>query len=531
MFKTLRNCIFEKKERQLYASIRNDLRIKAVDDGAEIGLIDIGDTMCECIEQLAFARYFSERYAIKVAAYIPGFTSKRRYIYRMLGNLASIISSRGYRLALYSGANRGLDAGIVNSNILKRAKNDSRIFLKEIKTKDDVVNYMISGVQIGVAIYDTYLRENLEATIDIKSSKFEAIALDAFVIFHSVSEYFSYNNIKVVVLGHCVYNNWKILSDYAIQRGIQVYVTYNSRAIPIHDVSANRGLQTTDHSNYKADFEKLDKQQKVENIKIGCEMMARRLNGEVDLGIAYMNSSPYAMKNDNEKIIVPSGKKPIVMMLHSFFDSPHVYKNMIYADFLEWVQQTLEIFSTSDMLERYQIYIKPHPNRFPTEDELISKILSKYIFAKYLSSEISNITIVEMQPACILTVYGSVAAEFSYARVPVITCGDNPTSSFSFTYEAHSREQYIQLLQDADKLKINSDQIEEIGQFMFMHYINIKLAPAATYPFERYTVHSGKSSFERLGNFEYKEFRKIVNEKMDDIEIPSRLLGNFQSSR
>ncbi|MEJ8836236.1 hypothetical protein [Ramlibacter sp. AN1133] len=509
----------------MYRKLKHELHLPAAEPGSPEVLVDIADNLCEGLEQFAFARYFCDRLQYQPVAYVPGFTPRRQLLYRALGRRAAFLVSRGYRMARELGMGHGLDAALVDSRIRRTAARDTRVFFATACTKEEVLKYQLLGVKIGVSIYDSYLREALEPTVDTASPLFRRIVFEAFITLRCVAEYFEHHHVKMVVLGHCVYNNWQILSDYARLRGAQVFVTYNSRSIPLHDVNGNRGLQTTDHSRYKQEFGALPEAVRARGRKEGMELLRRRVGGEIDPGISYMASSAYAGDATAVRVAVAPDKKPVVMMLHSFFDSPHVYAAMVFPDFLEWARETLEACRSPEFQARLEILIKPHPNRFPAEDAVIQQILTEYPFAKLLPAETSNNAIVSMRPACILTVYGSVAAEFSYFGVPVITCGDNPTSSFGFTFEARSKDEYLNFLVNADMLRVTPERVAEVGDFMFMHYLHKAPELPGPYPFERYAPHAKKKNSERVGDFRFAEFKQLVDAKLDLLGLSTTFQG------
>lgn len=528
MLTSFKHTYLNAQERKAYRKVQRELTVAQVDGEAPEVLIDISDTMCECIEQLAFARYFSERFGLKPTTYLPGFTPKRRALHRLLGSSTNFLLSRGYRLARSHGLHHGFDAGIVDDAILNTAAAGASKFFSTVRSKEDVLGYEALGVKIGIAIYDTYLREFMEATVQLDTPRFRAVANEAFIILHATAEYFMRHQVKMVVLGHCVYNNWKILSDYAQTQNAQVFVTYNSRSIPLHDVNANRGLQTTDHTGYKGAFLRLAPDVQERARAAGGDLLARRVSGELDPGISYMSSSAYAGSVTALPAVSP-GKKAIVIMLHSFFDSPHMYEKMVFPDFLEWVHQTLDACSSDEVRSRNEVFVKPHPNRFAAEDALIADILAQYPFAKLLAAETSNGAIAALGPACILTVHGSVAAEFSYLGVPVITCGDNPCSSFGFTFEARTKEEYAGLVRNSDMLKLSPEQRAEVGEFMFMHYLHNQ-PPLRSYPFERHAPHGRKESHERIGDLCFTDFCQIVDAKLRVLAPQGFRIGDAQPS-
>lgn len=520
MLKSLKHTYLNSAERKVYSRLRGELGVPVRSPDEAQVLVDIGDTFCECVEQLAFARYFSEKFGLQAATYVPGFTARRRALHGLLRCGTNHVISRGYRLARANGVSHGLDAGIVDEEMLAAASREVEQFFDRAKGKQEVLDYRCRGVEIGIAIYDSFLRETMLPTIQLDSPRFREIAFEAFLILRAVERYFHNNNVKVVVLGHCVYNNWKIVSDCALLRDIQVFVTYNSRTVPLHDVNASRGLQTSNHSKYKADYLALDLEAREAGRKAGRELLMRRVSGELDSGLAYMSKSAYAGGENGVSVQIAPGKRVIVLMLHSFFDSPHIYKGMIFPDFLDWVNQTLSICGGSEMREHYDVLVKPHPNRFPQEDDVIASILCAHPHAKLLPPDTSNSAVSALRPACILTVYGTVAAEFSFLGIPVITCGDNPTSSFGFCFEAETLDDYVQLLQKAEELVLTEAKREEVAEFMFMHNLHGQMQLAEPYPFQRYRRHSPLEGHERIGNFQFDCFKRQVDAALERLDPP-----------
>jgi hypothetical protein len=502
---------FTKAELAVLSRLRGELLIPSAPRPRGDVLVDIADSLCECAEQLAFAKYFALTHRLQPALYFPGFSSKRLLAARVLGGRAYLGLSRGSRLAQSLGVSPGLDATHVTPEIQRLARDDYETFRRAATTKEAVVSYRLEGVAVGTSIYDTYLRERRVPTVDFEDPTYARVATEAFVILRTVAAYFAERNVKAAILGHCVYNNWKILSDYAVSRGCQVYVTYNSRTIPIHSVNRSRGLQTPDHSDYRAQFLELPHAEQLAGRAAGLAYMGQRVSGEVDPGISYMAKTAYGSHADLSPLSVDRSKKVVVLMLHSFFDSPHIYSEMAFPDFYEWVEATLAFLTAHPQREAFEVLLKPHPNRFPEEDRIIAKFLRKFPSVHLMPPETSNRALSTLNLACVLTVYGTVAPELAYLRIPVITCGDNPASSFDFCFHAKNREEYFSLLGRAGSLAVTEAQSQEVGDFVFMHYLRQRQPGLADYPFARYARHNRRHNHERVGSFRYADFERLLN--------------------
>lgn len=479
-------------------------------------LIDIPDTANELAEQLAFAKYFYKTYDLNPVIYYPSIHILSST--NIISIFKYILSpfSRGQCISRYYGLQNGLDHRILSFDERKQAIGEAAFLWESINSKDTLINFKKNEVNIGIAVYDTYLRLYSKATVDINDARLYEVFKQAILIFYSIEKYFNkHKDIQVIVLGHAVYINWKILSDYAVSKGIDVYVSYNSRFPPLHYLNKNRGLQTIDHTNLYTDFLSLDKQEQKDGYSKGEEFFRNRLLGAIDDGISYMADSAYGTKKNNKDLPLNTSKKNIYIMLHSFFDSPHIYKDMVFPDFYEWCTQTLEFMQTTHMYKKYNIVVKPHPNRIEGEDDIIETLKQQYPFIICLNGNESNNRIIDSEPSAILTVYGTVAAEFSFAGIPVITCGDNPGSSFDFSFEAKNKKEYFNFITNVDNLSVTDQMKKEVNIFAYMYFLHQPKVSFSEYPFKRFSrkLHS-KGFVKRVDRFSYERFKKMVDNSL-----------------
>lgn len=516
MFSILDKFFFKKNEGEVIKEIQLKKNEFAMQKTKGEVLIDIPDTANELAEQLAFAKYFYETNGLSPVIYYPSIHVLSSM--SMLSILKYILSpfSRGQRISRYYGLQSGLDHRVLNFKERNYAIKQADFFWTTINSKESLINFKKDEVNIGIAVYDNYLRLYSKETVDMTDVRLYEVFKQAILIYYTIEKFLNkHNDIKAVVLGHAVYVNWKILSDYAISKGIDVYVSYNSRFPPLHYLNKNRGLQTIDHSNLYTDYLSLEKGEQKDGYKKGEEFFRNRLSGAIDDGIIYMADSAYGTKKDNEDLPLDSSKKTIYIMLHSFFDSPHIYKDMVFPDFYEWCRQTFEFMQATHMYEEYNIVVKPHPNRIEGEDDIIEGLVRQYPFIISLNGSESNNKIIDSEPSAILTVYGTVAAEFSFVGIPVITCGDNPGSSFNFSFQARNKEEYFDLLTNIDNLSVTDEMKKEVCIFAYMYFLHQPKVSFSEYPFKRFSrrIHSG-AFVKRIHGFSYNKFKKMVDDAL-----------------
>jgi hypothetical protein len=195
------------------------------------------------------------------------------------------------------------------------------------------------------------------------------------------------------------------------------------------------------------------------------EMLAFRLSGGVDSGTSYMKSSAYSEAHSD----MPTGdesKADVIIMLHDFFDSPHIYQWMLFPDFYEWINFVLNNIN----YDKYNVYVKPHPNGMIGNEVVVDHLKAKYKQAKFIDKSTSNKVIMGYGFDYGLTVYGTVAHELAYNGVNVITCGSNPSSGYKFVHEVKSIDEYSMLLQNLESIELDINK-NEIYEFFYMHYL------------------------------------------------------------
>jgi len=334
------------------------------------------------------------------------------------------------------------------------------------KSKRDLLNFEIDNIRIGDLIYDTYLRTYLTSTVDLSDKNLSIMMLNALDVYFSCKEYLDNHNVKKIILSHAVYINYGILARLAMERGIDVYNPLQERVL--HKLSLEHPYPTPQHYKYPKIFSKFSVKDQ-DNYRIEAKkIIENRLKGTIDNGIFYMPQSPFNDNLSKNPIFLNNGKPKVVVMLHCFYDAPHIYKDMIFEDFHEWFDFILSKSEAMDV----DLVIKPHPNGKPYNENIINGFQRKYPKIRYIDKYTSNKQIISEGVSALLSVYGSVATEFAYLGIPVLLAGDSPVEPYTFCYTAKNKEDYEHcLLNMSDiKEKINFSK-SNIQEFFFLHYI------------------------------------------------------------
>ena len=385
----------------------------------------------------------------------------------LLGILKSFLLYNGFRdnkwIKLYSSycaqvafRNEGSTSLVFN---LKAFFEAYKIF-KTLKTKDNLVKLKIMGITVGDLIYDSYLRYKPAATVDLKDTYLLIVIWQTLRNIKNATDFFQVSDVKILLTSYSSYIQHGVVTRIALQHRVKVF-SFGDYGLFYSHLTTDYWFHTKDCRYYKNDFNKISSNVKLD---LSRKALADRFNGKIDLATSYMKESAYKKHN----IKVPNVKNKVVIFLHDFFDSPHIYKTMLFPDFYEWFEKTIQILNNSNI----DYYIKEHPNQINDSALVVAKLKKQYKDLKFLSNKITNKQLVENGIIAGISVYGTVAHELAYLGIPVVLCGDNPHSSYDFTFEAKSLSEYTSLLENIYSLKLPINTKYQVESFYYMHNLN-----------------------------------------------------------
>lgn len=348
--------------------------------------------------------------------------------------------------------------------------NDFNVFIKAKKiakrltSKEELILLKIDDIQIGDLIYDTYLRFKPAPTVNLNDFYLVIVIWKALRNIQITKRYFTKNNPKILLQSYSTYIQHGITARIALLNGTDVY-TFGNYQVMAKKLSLNDYHHVVYTAQYKNEFEILEGKD-IKRSEAECALQCR-LDGNIDLVTAYMKESAYKESEYN----LPDVHDAVVVFLHNFYDSPHVYRSMVFADFLDWIKFTINALEK----ESVTYYLKPHPDQSVDSSDVVTELCKKYPTIKLLSPKITNKQLVISGIKLGITVYGTIAHELVFMGVPVITCGDNPHSSYNFCFEAKSKKQYSYFIKNIDDLTYsNKDEMKnEVKSFYYMHSLNL----------------------------------------------------------
>ena len=344
------------------------------------------------------------------------------------------------------------------NKLQKDERNDLLIYFRgKVKTKQDLYNFKVKDIWIGIDIYETYLRLG-NATINFKDKLFWDCAEEGISYYIFWRDFFKQRKIECVIISHDCYNSMNIIAKISYENNVPVYLP-NCRGL--NKSTESFSIYSNKHKNFPVKFKKLSVFNQNKAKKWSKKRLEKRFSGEVAVDMRYSTASAFTNLK-NQKFLRDSSNVKVLITSHCFFDNPHSYGGLLFPDFYEWLKFLCNISKSTN----YDWYIKPHPDYLPGTLDVISKIIenSKIIM---ISPSASFHQLAKEGLKWALTAFGSVAHELPLLGIEVINCGSNPHTAYDFAWNPKSIKEYKNLILNLSSLK-KKDNIEQIYEFYYM---------------------------------------------------------------
>ena len=343
------------------------------------------------------------------------------------------------------------------SNLISYENSFIKKSLKNVD-KNKINNIIFNNEKIGNYIYDTYLRYYNKITF----SKKDKIILKKILTYVS----FSYKNLNDLFQTYKKNIHYYLTSSHTyIQNGIPI-IFFKKTGIKViggtkttsYLINYNKNINGLDFENYSNIFKNLkNKKQKIKKAKkfiytSSSNFLSRRLESKYNNDIK---------KNDLD----------VLIFLPDFVDSPHGKGWLIFNDFGEWIEETLEFLVKKNI----KVGVKPHPmSRYASlvyEERLKKKYQGK---VKWLRNVKNNLKLYKKNILFALTPSGSVTYGLALQNKIVVNCGRNPYMSFKYAITPKSKKEYFKILDKGinnklKKVKISKNNIFASIYMFFLH--------------------------------------------------------------
>jgi len=333
---------------------------------------------------------------------------------------------------------------------------------KCLKNKNDLLQLKIDDIVVGDLIYDTFLRFESKPTIDVNSLSIWYYVYQAYCSVYNANNILDKFPVSQFYSSYSTYIQHGVHVRVFIKSNVEVYTSGNLQ-------QRFKKLSKSDlfHTSYFLDYKKiyLESSNRFEYISYGMQKLNEKFSGKIDTHSSYLKNSPFQSKSSDDLSFLNNFKG--IVFLHDFFDSPHIYPEMLFTDFYEWAVYTIETI----IEENLNIAVKPHPNQTIESSKIVELFKKKYSRISWIDTNISNLDIFHSNIEFGVSVYGTVLHELAYFGKLPIAAGDNPHKSFDFVVQAESKVQYRNLLKGGySSMKTSrSNCRNEVAAFYYLH--------------------------------------------------------------
>lgn len=319
---------------------------------------------------------------------------------------------------------------------------------------------LVDGVEVADLVISSYLRFKPAPAFDVADPFVRRIVWQALRDVRQANAYFRETKPKLYLTSYTTYLEHGIPARVALRHGVATWSFGNLNRFG-KQLSLADPYQTVNFTRYRSTFESLDHQ--ADKLEQARAQLAHRLSGGIDAATSYMRQSAYGKTG----VALPPGLNgAAVVFLHDFYDSPHVYPDLVFDDFWRWICFTIEELQRSGA----RFFLKPHPNQIALSDEALGQLRQKYPGLDWLPDGISNVQLAEAGIACGVTVYGTVAHELAYLGVPSIGSARHPHHTFDFCRTARTRDEYAGMLKTYTQQPMPKAEMQRQAlAFYYMH--------------------------------------------------------------
>lgn len=378
----------------------------------------------------------------------------RHYIYQH-GLLAPRVA------AVYDSFNSKKSLRILLSS--KQKNHAQKIFQEikgKIKTKEDVHAITYDHVNIGLDIYESYLRDYNQPTVDVQDPRLFWLIENALNLAIFWDDFFRENAVSGYVTSHDVYVWMNIGCKMAYKHNVPVYLPNNRNIVYV----AEPFSVYAHFLKYPEWFKMLPAAKQAEALEFSKSRLDKKLGGEIGVDMHYTMATSFKLESTDAPVLRKSDKLKVLIASHCFFDNPHAYNELMFVDFYEWISFLGELSKKTD----YDWYLKVHPDPLPGTEEVVKNILKKYNNITLINYELSHHQLISEGMNFVLTCHGTIGEEYPLLGAQVLNTAYNPRSAYSFNFHATDKKNYEDLVLNLKNLKQTVDK-RDVYEFYYMN--------------------------------------------------------------
>lgn len=333
-----------------------------------------------------------------------------------------------------------------------------------------VLDLRFEGLPVGDLIYDTHLRHTGKPTIERLDNRLVAHIAEAFIYYKAAQTILATGTIQAVATLHMVYYHLGILSRLAIAMGIPVIQSLSVNPFRIKRFTSFLQARDAVGQFDPREFDHVLTRERETALGFARDYLERRFSGKAELGFkdgfegAYGSNRRRYAKEDLCRSLNWDPEKPIVvLMAHVFHESPHAVGGNLYADYYDWLAETLEVAARTPQVnwllkkhpqQKYFDEILKHSPDLVPDDETMRRLLAPVAGAAHVAlcpPDLHTASLIASSHA-IVTQHGRAGYEFAACGVPVVTTARAAYGGLGFTVEPKNRGDYVALLETIDRL-------------------------------------------------------------------------------
>ena len=370
----------------------------------------------------------------------------------------------------------------------------ANLIWKKLSSVSKLESLVIDDIKCGDLIIDTYLRFRPAKTVELADPFLRYLIWQACRDVARSKHYFSSRRPKFFFSSYATYIQHGIAVRVALIFGTRVITFGNLQQIG-KELNKNDVFHTKNPTRYLLDFSKRADQANL--LDVARVQLEGRLSGQIDVATSYMTSSAYTAKETQ----CPNVRGAVIVYLHDFFDSPHIYADLVFPDFWSWICFTIETLQTA----KIPFYLKRHPNQVHLSAETVFDLQNRYPSVLFVPDGVTTTQLVSAGMSCAVTVYGTIAHEVAYLGVPSIACARHPHINFNFCQTAQSILEYSSLLKQSNQLRFKDHKEIKNQVLIFYAMHNIDLLT------ENSHIISAFASLRKICNYSNLNTKEIIS--------------------
>ncbi|MBF0282564.1 MAG: hypothetical protein HQM07_08390 [Zetaproteobacteria bacterium] len=349
-----------------------------------------------------------------------------------------------------------------------------------------VLSVEINELNIGDLIYDTYLRDTGEPTIDMPDRELLHTCQLAFAYYFHYLNILQQGNVCCAVMGHTVYLRFGIVTRLILQVGGEVFgKSPGSGPMTIrHYQNSDQSLQFT-HSCDRTPFENIVSNfspTQLQHIETYLDARGRAeiAAGEPDNYLNFMREEGkvrrYSNQEINDTLKLRNNSPTVIIMAHVFADAPHCYDSMLFDDYYTWFIETLKTAAT---IKKVNWIIKVHPvdGYYNTTRNAAAEAVLKIIHANphiKLAPQDALASSFYHHVDGLITVRGTGGMEFAVHGVPILNAGCAYYTGKGFTHEPKTITDYKKAMKTFYKQRLTDEQVYRAKVSAYSYFFMIK---------------------------------------------------------